>query len=53
MPTDITTVEPLTPQSQAGPYRVEHYFDLPDDERYELIYGRLYMAPSPNTNRPS
>lgn len=48
MQTEITTAEPLTPHTEAGPYRVEQYFDLSDDERYELIYGRLYVAPSPN-----
>ena len=48
MQTEITTAEPLTPLTEAGPYRVEQYFDLSDDERYELIYGRLYVAPSPN-----
>lgn len=49
MQTDITTTELLTPQSEAGPYRVEQYFDMPDDVRLEMIYGRWYMAPSPNT----
>jgi Uma2 family endonuclease len=38
---------PLTPPREPGPYRREHYLQLPDEPRHELIYGRLYVSPSP------
>lgn len=30
-----------------GPYRLRDYDQLPDDPRYELVFGRLYVTPSP------
>lgn len=38
---------PLAPPSTLGPYRREDYESLPDHPRHELIYGRLYVTPSP------
>lgn len=37
----------LCPVSDLGPYRREDYERLPDEPRYELLYGRLYLTPSP------
>ena len=32
------------------PLTCEDFYELPDDgKRYELIWGELYMSPSPNT----
>jgi Uma2 family endonuclease len=36
-----TTLPPL------GPYRLRHYDLLPDQPRHELVFGRLYVTPSP------
>jgi len=30
-----------------GPYRLRDYDQLPDEPRYELVFGRLYVTPSP------
>jgi Uma2 family endonuclease len=30
-----------------GPYRVREYDQLPDQPRHELVFGRLYVTPSP------
>jgi|SRR5579864_8949921 Uma2 family endonuclease len=30
-----------------GPYRVGDYDQLPDQPRHELVFGRLYVTPSP------
>ena len=30
-----------------GPYRVRDYDQLPDQPRHELVFGRLYVTPSP------
>ena len=38
---------PLTPSRDLGPYRRGDYLALPDEPRHELIYGRLYVTPSP------
>ncbi len=38
---------PLTPSGHLGPYRRADYARLPDEPRCELIYGRLYLSPSP------
>jgi hypothetical protein len=39
---------PLSPDSDLGPYRRRDYEALPDEPRCELIYGRLYLGPSPS-----
>ena len=39
--------EPLGPRSGLGPYRRPDYERLPDEPRHELLYGRLYVTPSP------
>jgi Uma2 family endonuclease len=44
---ELLTESPLTPSSTLGPYRAADYMGLPDEPRCELIYGRLYVAPSP------
>ena len=31
-------------------YTYDDYLKTPDDKRYELIEGELYMTPSPITN---
>ncbi|HVT61302.1 MAG TPA: Uma2 family endonuclease [Thermoanaerobaculia bacterium] len=38
---------PLSPSSELGPYRTADYFALPDEPRCELLYGRIYVSPSP------
>jgi hypothetical protein len=38
---------PLAPPDDLGPYRRKDYEALPDQPRCELIYGRLYLSPSP------
>jgi Uma2 family endonuclease len=48
----VTTVElltetPLTPPAELGPYRRQDYEALPDEPRCELIFGRIYVSPSP------
>src|ERR1700676_2530236 len=30
-----------------GPYRLRDYDQLPDQPRHELVFGRLYVTPSP------
>ena len=44
---ETLTEVPTTPPSGLGRYRAEDYFGLPDEPRCELIYGRLYVTPSP------
>lgn len=44
----LLTEVPLTPVTELGPYRRQDYEGLPDETRCELLYGRLYMSPSPN-----
>jgi Uma2 family endonuclease len=44
---EALTQEPLGPRSGLGPYRRPDYERLPDEPRHELLYGRLYLAPSP------
>ena len=44
---EMLTESPLTPSSTVGPYRATDYMSLPDEPRCELIYGRLYVSPSP------
>ena len=45
--TEVFLESPLAPRSGLGPHRVTDYLALPDDQRCELIYGRLYVSPSP------
>jgi Uma2 family endonuclease len=42
------TEVPLAPAAELGPYRRQDYEGLPGEPRCELIYGRLYVSPSPN-----
>lgn len=44
----LLTEVPLAPAEELGPYRRRDYETLPDERRCELIYGRLYVSPSPN-----
>ena len=44
---EMLTESPLTPSSTLGPYRAADYMSLPDEPRCELIYGRLFVSPSP------
>jgi Uma2 family endonuclease len=41
------TETPLAPPADLGPYRRRDYEALPDEPRCELIFGRLYVSPSP------
>jgi Uma2 family endonuclease len=38
---------PAAPRSGLGPYRAGDYFQLPDEPRCELLYGRLLVTPAP------
>ena len=49
MNAEVATHEPFSPRSEVGPYRSAQYFELPDEPRYELLFGRLHMAPSPSS----
>lgn len=44
----LLTEVPLAPATELGPYRRQDYEGLPDEARCELLYGRLFMSPSPN-----
>jgi Uma2 family endonuclease len=44
MSTSLLTEAPLP---ALGPYRVRDYDQLPDQPRHELVFGRLYVTPSP------
>jgi Uma2 family endonuclease len=44
---DMLTESPLALPSELGPLRVADYMAVPDDTRCELIFGRLFMSPSP------
>jgi Uma2 family endonuclease len=39
---------PAAPRSGLGPYRAGDYFQLPDEPRCELLYGRLQVTPAPS-----
>lgn len=39
---------PLVNPTELGPYRRGDYFALPDEPRCELLFGRLYVSPSPS-----
>ena len=45
----VTLLEqpPPTLHRKLGPYRRADYAALPDEPRCELIFGRLYLSPSP------
>lgn len=47
MPVAYEPTVPWTPRSGLGPYREDDYWALPDEPRCELLYGRLYVTPSP------
>jgi Uma2 family endonuclease len=42
------TETPLAPPAELGPYRRRDYEALPDEPRCELIFGRIYVSPSPS-----
>ena len=44
---EVLAEVPLFPSSTVGPYRRSDYWDLPDEPRCELIYGRFYLVASP------
>lgn len=44
----LLTEVPLAPATELGPYRRQDYEGLPDEARCELLYGRLFISPSPN-----
>lgn len=48
VPVDYETDTPAAPRSGLGPYRAGDYFELPDEPRCELLYGRLLVTPAPN-----
>ncbi len=39
---------PISLPDELGPYRSADYAELPDEQRYELILGRIFMSPSPS-----
>jgi Uma2 family endonuclease len=39
----------FTPVSTLGPHRAADYFELPEGEPVELIYGRYAVSPAPTT----
>jgi len=47
--TSLSTTSLLTEATPAalGPYRLRDYDQLPDQPRHELVFGRLYVTPSP------
>jgi Uma2 family endonuclease len=47
MSVELLTEAPLAPPAGLGPYRREDYDALPDQPRCELLFGRLYLSPSP------
>ncbi|HEV3458530.1 MAG TPA: Uma2 family endonuclease [Thermoanaerobaculia bacterium] len=47
MTVELLTEAPLAPPADLGPYRREDYDALPDQPRCELLFGRLYVSPSP------
>jgi len=47
MAVEILEETPLTPPVELGPYRRRDYDELPDEPRCELLFGRLYVMPSP------
>ncbi len=48
MTVDLLTEAPLAPPAGLGPYRRWDYESLPDQPRCELLFGRLYVMPSPS-----
>lgn len=48
VPVEYESDSPAAPRSGLGPYRAGDYFDLPDEPRCELLYGRLLVTPAPN-----
>jgi Uma2 family endonuclease len=47
MTVELLTEAPLAPPAGLGPYRRQDYDALPDQPRCELLFGRLYVLPSP------
>jgi Uma2 family endonuclease len=47
MTVELLTEAPLAPPAGLGPYRRQDYDALPDQPRCELLFGRLYVMPSP------
>ena len=45
---ELLTEPPASPPSTWGPYRRQDYDQLPAEPRCELLYGRLYVSPSPS-----
>ena len=51
VPVEYESESPATPRSGLGPYRADDYFQLPDEPRCELVYGRLLVTPAPSAKR--
>ena len=47
VPVEYELDTPSAPRSGLGPYRAGDYFELPDEPRCELLYGRLLVTPAP------
>ncbi|HXO28919.1 MAG TPA: Uma2 family endonuclease [Thermoanaerobaculia bacterium] len=45
--TSLTSLLTEAAPPALGPYRVRDYDQLPDQPRHELVFGRLYVTPSP------
>ncbi|MEQ8835707.1 MAG: hypothetical protein RID07_02780, partial [Lacipirellulaceae bacterium] len=43
-----STLPGFSPPSALGPHRAADYWELPEGEPVELIYGRLIVSPAPN-----
>jgi len=47
LPTAVLAESLVSPASTLGPFRSADYARLPDESRYEMLYGRFYLSPSP------
>jgi Uma2 family endonuclease len=45
---DLLTRSPAAAPPVLGPYRRRDYDQLPEQPRHELLFGRLYVSPSPS-----
>jgi Uma2 family endonuclease len=44
---EILSEVPLSPSTTVGPYRQTDYWNLPEEPRCELLYGRFYLVTPP------
>ncbi len=48
MSVELKPYDLYSPSSALGPCRAHDYWELPDDPRCELLYGRFFVSPSPS-----